>query len=105
MWRMQARQGDLDAACASYTEALGLDTPYGRHLLLANRSGARLQLSNSRGALQDAAAAAECGPPSFHTAVIRQVLSFCLDVRRPSAWVTYDVPYLIREEFASCQGA
>ena len=84
---MQARQGDLDAACASYTEALGLDAPYGRPLLLANRSGARLQLGDSRGALQDANAAVECGPPSFHTAVIRQVLSVCLDVRRQVAWL------------------
>jgi hypothetical protein len=82
---MQARQGDLDAACASYTEALGLDTPYGRHLLLANRSGARLQLGDSRGALQDADAAAECGPPSFHTAIIRQVLLLCLNTGGPSA--------------------
>lgn len=47
--------------------------PHGRHLLLANRSGARLQLGDTRGALSDADAAAECGPPSFHTAAIRQV--------------------------------
>lgn len=96
VWRMQARQGDLDAACASYTEALGLDAPYGRHLLLANRSGARLQLGDSQGALQDANAATECGPPSFHTAVIRQVLSFRPGIWHLPLWLNaHDLPDLV----------
>ena len=46
--------------------------PNGRHLLYANRAGARLQLGDKRGAADDAATAAECGPPSFTTAYIRQ---------------------------------
>jgi hypothetical protein len=54
-------------------QALELDAPNGRHLLYANRSGARLQLGDKLGAAEDAAAAAECGPPSFTTAYIRQV--------------------------------
>ena len=53
-------------------QALELGVPNGRHLLYANRAGARLQLGDKRGAADDAATAAECGPPSFTTAYIRQ---------------------------------
>ncbi len=47
----------------------------GRHLLLSNRSGARLALGDYQGALEDATAAVECGPPDFTTGYIRQVMS------------------------------
>ncbi len=56
-------------------QALELGVPNGRHLLYANRAGARLQLGDKRGAADDAATAAECGPPSFTTAYIRQARS------------------------------
>ncbi len=75
---LQAREGDWQAACASYSEALDLGVSHGRHLLLANRSGARLQLGDRGGALRDADAAVACAPPDFHTAVIRQVIMLVL---------------------------
>ena len=60
---------DWDYAATQALEAGGLR---GRHLALANRSGARLALGNATGAVDDAVAAAEAGPPSFTTALIRQ---------------------------------
>jgi hypothetical protein len=51
---------------------LWLQACTGRHLLLSNRSGVRLELGDAEGALQDASAAAACAPPDFTTAVIRQ---------------------------------
>jgi tetratricopeptide (TPR) repeat protein len=68
-----ARSGDLKRACALYTVGLELDPPGGRHLLLSNRSGVRLELGDAEGALEDATAATECAPPGFTTAAIRQV--------------------------------
>ena len=51
--------------------------PTVRHLLYANRAGARLQLGDKRGAADDAATAAECGPPSFTTAYIPAGTCWC----------------------------
>jgi hypothetical protein len=61
---------------ASAAQGLELEPPSGRHFLLANRAGARLALGDKVAALQDANAAAACGPPSFTTAYIRQVRGF-----------------------------
>ncbi|EFN56786.1 hypothetical protein CHLNCDRAFT_59647 [Chlorella variabilis] len=68
-----ARGGDLQRAAQLYTRGIELQAPAGRHLLLSNRSGVRLELGDAEGALQDANAAAECAPPDFTTATIRQV--------------------------------
>ena len=54
-------------------QALALDVPTGKHLLYANRAGARLTQGDKQGAVEDANAAASWGPPSFTTAYVRQV--------------------------------
>lgn len=71
-----ARDGNLQGAVDCYTEALELGLASGRHLLYANRAGARLSLGDKQGALEDANSAASCGPPSFTTAYIRQVEAY-----------------------------
>jgi len=68
-----ARQGDLAGAVATFTKALELGVEGGRHLLLANRAGARQAMGDPAAALQDADEAAARSPPGFHTAYIRQV--------------------------------
>ena len=55
--------GDAAAAEADYTRELEeVDPPRHRHLVLANRSAARLTLGNAQGALDDALAAQACAP-------------------------------------------
>ncbi|KAL4429988.1 hypothetical protein ABPG77_004358 [Micractinium sp. CCAP 211/92] len=68
-----ARGGQLARAERLYTQALELRPPAGRHLLLSNRSGVKLEMGDAEGALADANAAAQCAPASFTTAAIRQV--------------------------------
>lgn len=50
-----------------------LQAPTGRHMLLSNRSGVRLELGDAEGALEDAAAAAALAPPDCSTTTIRCV--------------------------------
>ena len=57
---------------AVHVQALALGIPSGKHLLYANRAGARLTLGDKQGAMEDANEAAACGPPSFTTAYVRQ---------------------------------
>ncbi|PSC75352.1 tetratricopeptide repeat 1 [Micractinium conductrix] len=68
-----AVRGRLAQAAELYSRGLALEPPTGRHLLLSNRSGVRLELGDAEGALEDASAAAACCPPGFTTAAIRQV--------------------------------
>jgi tetratricopeptide (TPR) repeat protein len=68
-----ARRGDLQGADELYSRGIELAAPTGRHMLLSNRSGVRLEMGDAAGALDDANAAAECCPPDFTTAAIRQV--------------------------------
>ncbi|KAL4444073.1 hypothetical protein ABPG75_011810 [Micractinium tetrahymenae] len=68
-----ARDGQLARAAELYTQGLELQPSAGRHLLLSNRSGVRLEMGDAEGALDDANAAAACAPASFTTAAIRQV--------------------------------
>ena len=68
----EARGGDLQAAERAYSKGIDLGLSRGKHLLHANRSGVRLTLGDAQGALEDAQAAAQLGPPTFSTAYIRQ---------------------------------
>lgn len=68
-----ARSGMLNEAAALYTEALNLDPPSGRHLLLSNRSGVLLSLGRTEEAAKDADEAAGLAPAGFRNAFIRQV--------------------------------
>lgn len=68
-----AGDGRFARAAELYTQGLELQPPVGRHLLLSNRSGVRLEMGDVEGALADADAAAQCAPASFTTAAIRQV--------------------------------
>lgn len=68
-----ARRGDLQGADELYSRGIELAAPTGRHMLLSNRSGVRLEMGDAASALDDANAAAECCPPEFTTAAIRQV--------------------------------
>ena len=72
----EARGGDLKAAEQAYSKGLALDTPRGKHLLHANRSGVRLSSGNAEGALEDAQAAVNLAPAGFATAHVRLVSSF-----------------------------
>ena len=67
-----ARENELEQAITLYTQALDLQPPAGVHLLLSNRSGARLAAGDFQGALQDADAAAAVAPPDFTTAAVRR---------------------------------
>ncbi|KAK9804311.1 hypothetical protein WJX72_006242 [[Myrmecia] bisecta] len=69
----EARVGNLHAAVELYTQGLEVAPAQMRHLLYANRSGARRGLGDSQGALDDANAAAAAAPPGFTTAFVRQV--------------------------------
>lgn len=62
---------DYKAAISFYTKALQLNPPVGTHLLLSNRSAARLASGDAENALLDAVAAVECAPPEFTTAGVR----------------------------------
>jgi hypothetical protein len=67
-----ALNNDLPRAISLYTQALDLNPSYGRHLLLSNRSAARLASGDAAGALVDATAAVEFSPVEFSKAWIRQ---------------------------------
>lgn len=67
-----AMNNDFSRALQLYTEALQMDPPHGRHMLLANRSAAYLANGDAHNALEDATAAVECCPDAFTTAGIRQ---------------------------------
>ena len=69
----EARNGDLKAAAAFFSQALDLKLPHGRHLLHANRSAARRGLGDLPGALEDADLAVEHSPPGLSTPFVRQV--------------------------------
>ena len=69
----EARSGDLPAAIRLYTQALELDPQHGKHLLLANRAGAKLGLKELAGAIEDARAAVVAAPAGFTTGYIRLV--------------------------------
>lgn len=68
-----ARDGRLQQAIDLYSRAMSLAPAHGMHLLLANRSGARLTIGQSEGAVEDAYAALQCAPVTFSTAVVRLV--------------------------------
>jgi hypothetical protein len=56
-------RGDAAAALVEYTTVLEeVNPPRHRHLVLANRSAARLKLGDAQGALDDALAAQACAP-------------------------------------------
>jgi tetratricopeptide (TPR) repeat protein len=67
-----ALNNDFPLAIAFYTEALDSNPAYGAHLLLSNRSAARLASGDAAGALADATAAVDCCPVDFSKAWIRQ---------------------------------
>ncbi|KAL4537873.1 hypothetical protein Ndes2437B_g08968 [Nannochloris sp. 'desiccata'] len=67
-----ALNNDFPRAISLYTDALDLNPSYGCHLLLSNRSAARLASGDATGALVDATAAVECCPAEFSKAWIRQ---------------------------------
>ena len=67
-----AMNNDFPRALQLYTEAIDLHPAFGRHLLLANRSAARLASGDANAALEDANAAVECCPNEFSKAWIRQ---------------------------------
>lgn len=54
-------------------QGLEANPKVGRHMLLANRSAARLGAGELEGALADAKAAIEWAPPEYTTAFVRQV--------------------------------
>lgn len=66
-----ALDGHLQRAIQMYSEALTLNPPHGRHLILANRSAAQLASGSAAEALDDARAAVSCSPPDFTTAAVR----------------------------------
>lgn len=68
----EARSGNLARAMELYTAGLEAGAQRGRHLLLANRAGARLALGDAAGAAADADEAAALAPPGFTTCYIRQ---------------------------------
>ena len=68
----EARSGNLARALELYTAGLEAGPQRGRHLLLANRAGARLALGDAAGAAADADEAAALAPPGFTTCYIRQ---------------------------------
>lgn len=78
------RDAQFLRAIALYSQALELHPPLGVHLLLSNRSGARLAAGDFEGALADANAAVEAGPPDFSTAAVRQAEAH-LSLHQPEA--------------------
>lgn len=75
-----ARGGNLEEAARLYTEALEQDPPYGKHMLLSNRSGVLLSLGRAEQAARDADESAAHAPPGFRNALIRQVHVSCIRV-------------------------
>ncbi|KAK9822827.1 hypothetical protein WJX81_006228 [Elliptochloris bilobata] len=69
----EARSGNLVRAVELYSAGLGAGSLRGRHLLLANRAGARLALGDAAGAAADADESASLAPPGFTTCYVRQV--------------------------------
>jgi hypothetical protein len=67
-----AAAGRPERAAELYTEALALGAPGTRHLLLANRSGARLAGGDAAGAAEDASAAVAAAPAEFTAAAVRR---------------------------------
>jgi hypothetical protein len=67
-----ATDNDFPLALNLYAQALALNPAHGRHLLLSNRSAARLASGDADGALEDATAASECCPDDFSTAAVRR---------------------------------
>ena len=79
--------GDGGGACAG-SQGLEARPTAGSHLLLANRSAARLATGDGQGALADAEAAIACAPPGYTTAFVRQVggrLGWGLSVKKAAA--------------------
>ena len=74
----EARSGNLARAVELYTAGLEASAQRGRHLLLANRAGARLALGDAAGAAADADEAAALAPPGFTTCYVRQARVFAL---------------------------
>ena len=66
-----ARGGSLAKAEALFLQALDLQPPRGRHVLLANLSATRLARGNAPAALAAAEEAVACAPPAFTTADVR----------------------------------
>ena len=66
-----ARDNKLDRAIELYSQGIALEPHHGLHLLLANRSVARLSSGQAEKALEDAVAAVECCPPEFTTSGVR----------------------------------
>lgn len=68
----EAMDGNYENAIKLYSQGLEMaGTGPSRHLLLANRSGARLASKDVCGAIEDAALAVEVSPPEFTTAAVR----------------------------------
>ena len=66
-----AHNEDLQLAIQLYTEALLLGPRHGKHLLLSNRSAARLASGDVHAAVDDAREATGCCPDDFTTAAVR----------------------------------
>jgi len=68
-----AQEGDLQGAISKYSEGIALQPAHGLHLLLCNRSAARLQLGLMAEALQDALEAHSLGPRTYANGWIRVI--------------------------------
>lgn len=66
-----AQNNDLTGAIGLYTKALEINPTHGVHLILSNRSLARLSLGDIEGAIEDARKCCKCCPDSFTTAAVR----------------------------------
>lgn len=71
--------GRLETAAELYTRALELDPPFGKHLLLSNRSGVLLSLGRAAEAARDADEASAVAPSGFKNSFIRQVCQLNLE--------------------------
>lgn len=60
-------------------QALQLEPSLGRHVLLSTRADVRLAAGDAVGALEDAAAAVLCAPPSFTAVAATQVRGVGID--------------------------
>ena len=78
----------MKAAEAAYTQGIELDLPKGSHMLYANRSGVRLTLGNSEGALKLA-------PSTFTTAHIRKVCKCAVRAFSPSQQANGNALFLL----------
>lgn len=68
----------MDISAHAALQGLSLNPGHGSHLLLCNRSGARLSGGDAEGALEDACCALKRAPAGFPTATLRQVCSSIL---------------------------